>query len=363
MENIIFKYKQELGKNFLQRISTGKSCFLCTIAHTETSGIPGISAAGANEELIKYTPAADVEAIYYGKAKCLPAIPENPKGPPSPVIISIAALDILKIPFFAINAGVKIKPFAPMIEVNGRYGNSIEFGNALKDLDFSSLKDYAEILANEFSKNFDFIILGESVPGGTTTAMALLNALGYNAFNRICGSMPGNQHALKIKLVEKALNYISPMDSPIEKVLKIGDPMQPFQALLTIKLAERGVSVLLAGGTQMVAVAALVKALTENKNFYIFRNIAIATTKWVSEDCDSDIVSLMNDIQLPVPLFSANLNFLYSKHDNLKLYEEGYVKEGVGAGALSVVVFNNTNKSHDDFLKKIESVYEKIYNN
>ena len=360
MENILFKYKPEQGKQFLAKTRDSKTCFLCTIAHTETSSIPGISAAGANNELIKYTPAADVEAIYYGKAKCLPAVPENPKGPPSPVIISIASLHVLNIPFFAINAGVKIKPFSPLIEINDIYGDNIENGKALLHIDFDTILEKTKVLAYEIAKSFAFVILGESVPGGTTTAMALINALGYDSFKKICGSMPGNQHNLKINLVKKALKTIKQSDTPFEKVKKIGDPMQLVQAILTLELAKKGVYILLAGGTQMVAVLALLKHITKKE--HIFSKVAIATTKWVSEDIDSDITGLMYEIDSEAPLLSANLDFSYSSYNNLKLYEEGYVKEGVGAGGLAVTVFNKTNITNKDFLIKIENVYKRIYN-
>ena len=37
--------------------------FICTIATTETSRIPGLTGAGATPELTKYTPAGDAELI------------------------------------------------------------------------------------------------------------------------------------------------------------------------------------------------------------------------------------------------------------------------------------------------------------
>ncbi len=358
MENITFNYLPEKGKKFLKEIKANKGLFLCTIAHTETSEIPGISAAGANTELIKFTAAADVEAIYFGKAKCLPAVPENPFGPPSPVIISIAAINILKIPYFPINAGLKVKPFAPLIEINDSYGRNLTEGKALYNIDIEKVIEKTKIFAAEIAKKFSFVILAESVPGGTTTAMALIEALGYSSFNKICGSMPGNNHNLKIEVVKKALTHIGQNDSPLEIVKKIGDPMQPVQATLAIELAKNGVKVLLAGGTQMVAVATLMKHMEKN---ICYDNIAISTTKWVTFDKSSDIVGLMKNINLDVPLITSMLDFGISKYENLTYYEKGYVKEGVGAGALATVVFNNTSYDNNSFLAEIEKVYKNIY--
>ena len=337
MNNIIFKYKEEKGKKFLERIKEGRVAFICTIAHTETCKIPGISAAGANIDLLEYTPAADVEAIYYGKAFCLDKIPENPLGPPSPVIITMAALDLLKIPVFIVNAGVKIKPLVPMFEVNDKFGENIENGKALFSIDIKKVYNYAKILAKEFAKVFDSIIFGESVPGGTTTAMALINALGVESYNQVSGSMPTNNHEIKKRVVKKALSHLKENDSILKKVKKICDPMQPFQAFFTLEAAKLGMNILLAGGSQMIAVAALIKEFDKNFNN---ENICIGTTKWVTEDKYSDLVGLMKKLQLEVPLLSSNLDFSISKYKNLKLYEDGYVKEGVGAGALACQVFN-----------------------
>ena len=360
MEFINFNYLPDKGRKFLRNIKNKRGIFLCTISHTETSSIPGVSAAGANTELIKYTPAADIEAIYYGTAKCLDGVPENPSGPPSPVIISIASLELLKIPFFPINAGVKIIPSAPMYEVNRNYGERIDYGDALGKIDFNEMLEKTKILANELAKSFEYVVLGESVPGGTTTAMAIIKGLGYDSYNKISGSMPGNQHELKINVVNKAISFINDSDTPMDIVSKIGDPMQPVQAILTIELAKKDVKVFLAGGTQMVAVATLIKSFTENKT--IFRNIAIGTTKWVSQDKDSDIVGLMEHINLDIPLVSSGLDFSDSNYKNLQLYEEGYVKEGVGAGAIAVTAFNDTKITNNEFLERIENIYRKIYN-
>ncbi len=357
-KNIIFKFLPEKGKSFLENIKNSNSLFICTIAHTETCKIPGVSAAGASIDLIDYTPAADVEAIYYGKAYCLEKIPENPLGPPSPVIITMASLELLNIPAIIINAGVKVKPLAPMIVVNEKYGENIENGNALMHLDLEKIHNYAKILAKEFSKTYDCIIFGESVPGGTTTAMALINALGVKSENQVSGSMPTNNHQIKKKVVEKALSYIKDKDSIYDKIKKICDPMQPFQAFFAIEASRLGIKVLLAGGSQMIAVAGLIKALNMG---HINSNLCIATTKWVTEDEYSDLVAIMENLKLEIPLISSNLDFSVSKYKNLQLYEEGYVKEGVGAGALACQVFNSKNIKNNEFVKKIEKIYEKIY--
>ena len=357
--NIIFKSHKEKAVSFLNSIRDKKGIFICTVAHTETSSIPGISAAGASTDMIKFTPAADVEAIYYGKVKCTDTIPKNPVGPPSPVIITIAALEFLQIPFLCLNAGVKVTPEVPFVDIGSSYGESIETGKALYKHNIENILEKTKIFAKEIAKSYDFIVLGESVPGGTTTAMALINALGFNASNRISGSMPGNQHELKNKVVSKALSYINSNDSIWDIVKKICDPMQPVQAAFAIEAAKNGCKVILAGGTQMLSVGVLISKIDDSGD--VKKNILIATTKWVTEDNFSNINELIKELNLPYPFISANLDFTNSKHKNLQLYEEGYVKEGVGAGGLATIVFNNVGIDNQTFLDKIEEVYEKIF--
>ena len=69
----------------------------------------------------------------------------------------------------------------------------------------------------------------------------------------------------------------------------------------------------------------------------------------------------MENIDLKIPLITSMLNFETSKYENLRLYEKGYVKEGVGAGGLSAVLFNEKGISNSEFLEEIERVYKNIY--
>ena len=188
--------------------------------------------------------------------------------------------------------------------------------------------------------------------------MAIITALGVDTFGKISGSMPGNSHEIKIKTVNKAIKNLNKNDSVVDILMKIGDPMQPFQAYFGAFLSILGINVILAGGTQMIAVGSIIKNLGIKYNS---EKICIATTKWVTEDKYADVVYLMRELKLDIPLISANLDFSNSKYKNLKLYEKGYVKEGVGAGGLASVVFNNLEITNERFLRKIESVYERIY--
>jgi NaMN:DMB phosphoribosyltransferase len=210
-----------------------------------------------------------------------------------------------------------------------------------------------------------------------------MEALGIAALGKISGSMPGNNQNLKQELVcramrEKDLKRGSALNDPLSAVQLLGDPMQAVQAGIAMS-ASRKVPVLLAGGTQMIAVAALIgallnqpaalqaitlrssKELINNALEAQLKNIAIATTAWVSEDKSADLRSLMQQLPRPLPLYSVRLDFSTSRYKNLQLYEEGYVKEGVGAGALALSVMLYQDLDNLKFLPMIEKVYEEIY--
>ncbi len=372
---------EETHSDFLDRLLQLPPLFTCTIASTETALIPGVSAAGASPELIPYTAAADVEALVYGQALCLGKIPENPVGPPSPVIITMAALRKLNAPFFVVDAGNAITPKVPMFTAGRKPGRAITEPEAVAEV--AELFLQGVIIGQQLATNNHTLILGESVPGGTTTAMAVMEALGIDALGKISGSMPGNNQNLKQELVcramrEKELKRGSALDDPLNAVRLLGDPMQAVQAGITMS-ASRKVPVLLAGGTQMIAVAALIGALLNQPQALQtitlrgskelindalkmqLKNIAIATTAWVSEDESADLRSLMRQLPQALPLYSAGLDFSTSRHKNLQLYEEGYVKEGVGAGALALSTMLYHDLDNLNFLPMIEKVYEEIY--
>ena len=368
------------GDSFLRLCIDRSPLFICTIATTETAAIPGISAAGASPELICYTAAADAEALYYGRARCLEKIPENPQGPPSPVIITMAAREALDCPIVIIDAGNAIKPQVPLLTAGQQPGKSIAAPVAVENA--RELLAQGIMIGENLGKLGKTLVMGESVPGGTTTALALMEVLGIAAFGKISGSMPGNNPSLKEEVItmamaEKGLARGSLAADPLTAVAMMGDPMQMVQAGMALA-ASRHVPVILGGGTQMLAVAVLLSRLVEQKNIVNLPDIhgnrclaavdharldhlGIVTTSWVSEDEHADIRGLVRQLPLPIPMYAARLNFAASRHENLQLYEQGFVKEGVGAGAMALSAFLHLRMANNDLLPAIEAVYERIY--
>jgi uncharacterized protein (TIGR00303 family) len=181
----------------------------------------------------------------------------------------------------------------------------------------------------------DMVIVGESIPGGTTTALAVLTAFGIDAKFKVSSSMPVNPHELKNNVVDIALdklvNLVRLRTDPLNLVSLVGDPMIPSAAGIACGALSEGAKVMLAGGTQMTAVLCLLKALKVS-----LKKICVGTTSYVKNDKSSDISFLVKCICDTVPILSIDLGLEYSKKEGLKSYKSGIAKEGVGAGGASI---------------------------
>ncbi len=141
--------------------------------------------------------------------------------------------------------------------------------------------------------------------------------------------------------------------NPIKAVSCVGDPMMAAMAGLVIGGAKQG-PVLMAGGTQMTAVLAVINTL----NPEALCNVAIGTTRWVAKDVKSDICGIVKQF-CDVPILAADLDFGPSKYPGLRIYETGLVKEGVGAGGASIAAMAKLGGAvtKDILLKEIERNY------
>ena len=361
MQDIILAHNETKGEAFLNKISGKKPLFACTLATTETAKIAGISAAGANPEITDYTPPADIELLLLGKCKCINGVPVTPDGIPTPALITMSALNLAKIPALPVNAGLRVLPHVPFLELGGKPGRDIRTGKAVENA--SEVMQRAKLAGQILSQTVDYLVIGESIPGGTTTALGVLLAMGVNAKGKVSSSMPGNPHDLKIKTVEEGLKQLGIgfgafKNDPLAAVSCVGDPMMPAFAGLVLGAAER-VPVLMAGGTQMSAVLAVVKGL----NPKILSNVAIGTTRWIISDKTSDLKGIIGQIA-DVPILAANLDFSNSQFDGLKAYEAGVVKEGVGVGGATIAAIAKTKGvvTSASMLKEVEANYKQLVN-
>jgi uncharacterized protein (TIGR00303 family) len=360
---LIKKYKDIIVVNGEHNIDeeSNNSLFICVISHTETSEIPGITAAGANKDLIKYTPVADAEFLYYGKCNCINGIPATPDGKPTPAIITKTMLNIGNIPFIVVDAGVKVKPDIPMVSFDLKSGYNISKGIAMESKEVEKAYRYGLIIGKQLSKSNDLIILGESIPGGTTTALGVMLSLGVDAENKISSSMSKNPHNLKNTIVRQSMKdnnitFGSLKDKPFDAISLLGDPMIPSVTGIAQGAIEYGGKVMLAGGTQMCAILSILKSLNVKTN-----NISIGTTKYILNDQTADFKNLVLSIDNNVGIFVVDLHLIESTKQGLKAFANGFVKEGVGAGGVSIVtMIKQKGKINGKILLKyIEREYEK----
>ena len=131
--------------------------------------------------------------------------------------------------------------------------------------------------------------------------------------------------------------------------------MMPAAAGISAGDAGR-VPVLMAGGTQMAAVLAIVKGMDPD----VIGNLALGTTRWIIEDKQSDMMSLVAQ-SAEVPILAADLNFSGSRYDGLRIYETGIVKEGVGAGGSSLAaVLSQKGITLEKLQKRIDENYARL---
>jgi uncharacterized protein (TIGR00303 family) len=341
--------------------------FVCVLGFTETALVPGISAAGLTPSDRKYTAYADAEFLYHGASQ-KPKYPLPPlTAGASPVLISRAVVEELKLPVYIFNAGLSNEAPSNIeigaIDLGGTPAKCVSSGNAMKlstvrHLFEQGLK-WGERLAHD-SVSEGYLILSECVVGGTTTALAILTGLGIDAAFKVNSSHPVCNHAQKWAVVQMGLERMGNISlDPLELVAAVGDPMQIVVAGMAIA-ASRICGVMLAGGTQMLAVYALCRACTLFHNLeWNQEQIVVGTTRWVAEDVTGatvELASLVGD----VPLIATQLNLSNSRYQQLRAYEQGFVKEGVGAGAACIAAYLYKDWQQNQLLKAIEAQIEKL---
>ncbi|MFL6488407.1 MAG: nicotinate mononucleotide-dependent phosphoribosyltransferase CobT [Nitrososphaera sp.] len=343
----------------IKRFATKNPVFVCVISHTATSEISGLTAAGANAELVKYTSPADAEFLYYGRCRCIDAVPATPDGKPTPALITRTALQLTRIPLLVVDAGAKVKPSIPYISFGVEPGRNIVTENAMDISNVMRAFEHGELLGKQLAIMSDLTVVGESIPGGTTTALAVLSALGIDARFKVSSSMPENPHNLRNKVVDSALKRVlaevgSIINSPFEAISTLGDPMMSSVAGIASGVLSENGKVMLAGGTQMSAVVAILKRLGRSLN-----GLCIGTTTYITKDPSSDLSSLVSAASKRVPILSCDLHLGESSKPGLQAFAKGFVKEGVGAGGASIVAITKSRGRITS--KKLMNAIEKEY--
>ena len=365
------------GHQWLHRYQGCSPVFASILGFTATALIPGISAAGATPESRQYTAVADAEFLHNGPQPHphypLPSLDAGA----SPVLISRAVVEALQCPVYLFNAGLPVNPSVPTIDLGGVPALCITSGAAMTIERVKHLLEQGLIWGERLAKEAQnsYVILSECVVGGTTTALAVLLGLGISAMGKVNSSHPDCNHAQKLAIATTGLQQggFWPLSrrspegltdektciDPFRLVAAVGDPMQIVVAGMAIA-ASRRVGVLLAGGTQMLAVYGLVETIATQYHLpWCPDQIAIGTTRWVAEDATGDTVGLAETVGT-VPLLATQLNFSTSRYPQLQAYEQGYVKEGVGAGGAAIASDLALGWNNTQLLEAIEALADRM---
>lgn len=292
--------------------------FASILANTMLSTVPGISGAGPGPEQTLLTPNLDAELITDGAITSTRANPNTPTGCPTPATITRAMMVLTGIRPLFINAGLRVPPTVPCLDAYGEVAHDPRVGDALPSA--ARLFAQGERIGSFLSARADLLVLGECVPGGTTTALCLLRALGYEA--SVSSSFASNPVSAKEEICREALGRIQSgtPSSPLDLVRAVGDPMMPVAAGIAKRYTG---TLILAGGTQMLAVSALIKALGQPL-------VPVVTTSYVRDDPSANVPALAARIGVHVTYVDPGFNDI--DHAGLARYCCGEVKEGTGAG-------------------------------
>lgn len=292
--------------------------FIGILANTMLSTVPGVSGAGPTAEKTLLTPVLDSELITNGAITSMPVRPNTPTGCPTPATITRAMVELLDTSPLFINAGLVHKPTVPCFDLYSSPGGDPRYSDAVPDAGGIFLK--CEAIGRMLSHYADLLVIGECVPGGTTTALCVLRALGYQA--RVSSSYATNPVGIKEEIWESVrarAGAFNPED-PLGIIRTTGDPMMAAAAGI---VSGSTVNVLLAGGTQMLAVAAVLKAMGK-------KIPGIAMTCYVRNDPVANISGTGQSIGAKI--YSVDPGFGEIGHPGLARYCLGEVKEGMGAG-------------------------------
>lgn len=296
--------------------------FLLAVGGTETAAIDGISAAGADPDLMGHTPAADAEILVYGEPVRAPVAPASPSGCPTPAVVTRAVRELVGFDATVVDAGLLAPTAAPTVDVGAEPGEDVREPEPVPDAAgvFERAREYGRRLPEER------LVVAETVPGGTTTALGVLAALGER--EAVSSSLPSNPTELKREVVEAGL-AASDLDrggaagEPVRAVRLMGDPVLAVVSGVLVGAVETETTVELAGGTQLLAAGALAR------HAGIDCSIPLATTSYVAEDSTAAVRETAADLDVDLTVTDPKFDAL---DHPVARFAAGEGKEGVGMG-------------------------------
>ena len=317
---------------------------------TETAAIEGLSAAGASPELMTATPGADAEIVTYGEPVRGEEVPVSPTGCPTPAVLTRAVRELVEFDLTVVDGGLAEPTGAPTVTVGARPGGDI------REQDPVPTGPGAYEAARQFGRALpaEELVLAETIPGGTTTALGVLRALGEPP--AVSSSLPENPREQKRAVVNEGL-AASGLDTgdasgdPKIALRRMGDPVLATVAGIARGALETGTAVLFGGGTQFLAVAAVLR------HDGVETPLDLATTPFVRNDESANVDGLAE--ALDVRVSATDPGFDAVTHPALNAYVRGEAKEGVGfGGALSLAARSGVPMA--DIRQRSIAVYDRL---
>ena len=317
------------------------------LAATRTAEHPGISAAGCTPEARRITALADAELLLRGpRAARRWTLPPLPAGV-SPALLSWVVVEALALNPHVVALGLPLPADFPHLRLeSASFGPAqcLSSGRAMSVERVMRLRQQGERQGCRLQHP---LVLAECVPGGTTTAQAVLAALGMGVDGLISGSARLLPHRLKADLVAlgRKRSHLEPSACADQVLAALGDPFQAYAFGLLVGAAHSStpVPLLLGGGSQMIAVLALaLRALPVDQRARLSQQTVVGTTAWLAGETGLDgaetlprlVDTVSEHCGTPIAVVASGVRFNGSRHQALRDFEDGYVKEGVGAGAL-----------------------------
>jgi uncharacterized protein (TIGR00303 family) len=298
---------------------------------TATARIDGISAAGADPEAMAHTPGADAEVLTYGDVVRAPAVPVSPAGTPTPAVVTRAAREVLGYDVTVVDAGLAEPTGAPTVTVGARSGEDVREADPVP----TAPGAYAASIRLGRSLPDDHLVLAETIPGGTTTALGVARALGEEI--TVSSSLPQNPLERKRDVVATGLDA-SGLEAgdcegdPRNAIRRMGDPVLGALAGIATGALDEGKRVTLAGGTQLLAVAALVRHGGATGSMDVATTSYVAGSNADGESASGDDVAFRETARR----FDCEPTVTdpgFSRSDaGFDGYVDGEAKEGVGMG-------------------------------
>tara|TARA_B100000073_G_C23720455_1_gene567450 strand:- start:608 stop:1774 length:1167 start_codon:yes stop_codon:yes gene_type:complete len=334
-------------QEILEKINSLQECidktlFYLVIAGTNTSQVEGISAAGIDPVARKKTALADAEFLLFGPTKNhkykLPLLSAGV----TPALISYSCAKLIRAKINIVPIGLDAQPYFNHIKLEeGRSisANCVSSGQAMPLERVIYLFERGVLIG---CSTYEPLFIAESVPGGTTTAQAVMQAFGLNVSKLVGSSLINPPRQLKDEIISKGLKNANLKNNfdVFDVIAGVGDPFQAFSLGLLIGARKRKRKVILSGGSQMLALLVLALELIKNdQKQELVEQIFVITTNWLVRDNSlNDLLKLIaNKHKVDLIGLASCLNFKSSTLKELNDYELGYVKEGVGAGGMSIL--------------------------